>query len=159
MSGDVRVARDGMGRFAPFPFTWTLALPSAPALSCSCAMPSGMRSLSLYWKPFGLLAQHGFPAQVPPAGAVNWQTDPGRPVHTVVVLVAVAVAPRLSVAVPIICSTTPSGTDVEATHACLIATIPCLTCLTVHALDKLASALDCDLFDDGQTNSSCVAGP
>jgi len=49
--------------------------------------------------------------------------------------------------------------DVEATHACLVATVPCLTCLTVHTLDAFGSALDCDLFDDNQANDSCVAGP
>src|SRR5204862_4246224 len=37
----------GMIKFCPFPFSWIWALPSIPAFRLSCAMPNGVRSLSL----------------------------------------------------------------------------------------------------------------
>jgi hypothetical protein len=43
--------------------------------------------------------------------------------------------------------------DAEAAHACLDRAVECRACLAVNQADGLAR--DCDLFDDGQDNTSC----
>ena len=44
--------------------------------------------------------------------------------------------------------------DLEQTHACLDAAIECRVCLALNRADDLAR--DCDVFDDGAANESCV---